>query len=112
MDYFCYRPSSPALSYQYVRALAFLISSRGHSCGLLEDRMDRKLSVKKTLGTFVVVGVLLFSGYAVFREPAQIETVLWPLIVLAAALFGIKTIGGVMLQNGQKQNGNTPYTPG
>jgi len=65
-----------------------------------------KKSTKKTLGS---IGALVFFGscaYAVIRDPELIKIVLWPMGALIAALFGIKTFGGVLLQKNQNGGNN------
>lgn len=62
------------------------------------DMSEKKWSVKKTLGG---VGFFAFLGIAllaVWKDPAQAASVLWPVGALVGALFGIKTFGGAMLQ--------------
>ncbi len=58
----------------------------------------KRFSVKKTVG---VVGALCLYGiglYAVWKDPSQAASILWPLGGFTAALFGIKTFGGAMSQ--------------
>lgn len=65
-----------------------------------------KKSTKKTLGS---VGALVFFGvcaYAVVRDPELIRVVLWPFAGLIAALFGIKTFGGALIQKNQQNGGS------
>lgn len=57
---------------------------------------EKKKSVKKTLGIIgcgVVFGIAIYGSIA---DPSEISNILYPLIIFVAALFGIKTLGGVM----------------
>lgn len=70
----------------------------------MERNNGKKVSVKKTLGS---IGTLIIFGLCVFvviAETANIETVLYPLIIFVTALFGIKTAGGVAVQKNKSNN--------
>lgn len=57
-----------------------------------------KISVKKALGTLGSLVVFAIAVIAVVDDPGTASTVLWPVSAYSAALFGIKTAGGVAVQ--------------
>ena len=66
------------------------------------DIKTKRFSVKKTIGSIGAVCLHLIALYAVYKDPSQAGVVLWPLATFDAALFGIKTFGGVAgSRNGQ-----------
>jgi hypothetical protein len=72
------------------------------SLDYLPERKFPKFSVKKVLAGMGTVVIFIISLYVSFKIPEQVGNILWPLIVLISALFGIKTAGGVLIN---KQNG-------
>ena len=50
-------------------------------------------SVKKTIGTIGALCLHAIALYAVWKDPSQASSVLWPLAAFDAALFGIKKFG-------------------
>lgn len=47
-------------------------------------------SLKKTMGAIACLLVYAIAALAVYRDPSTAPATMWPLITLAAALFGIK----------------------
>ena len=65
---------------------------------------EKKKSVKKALGitgSCIVFGIAVYGAIA---NPSEIPNILYPIIIFVAALFGIKTVGGVMAAKNQKQS--------
>jgi uncharacterized protein YebE (UPF0316 family) len=62
-----------------------------------------RISVKKTLGSIGTVIIYFLSIYAVLNKLDTINNVLWPLITFVAALFGIKTFGGLATNKEEKK---------
>ena len=66
-------------------------------CGRKGDNM--KFSVKKTFGGIGAIVIYAVSCYAVYIDPIQIGSVLWPLCIFVAALFGIKKFGNKVFED-------------
>lgn len=50
-------------------------------------------SVKKTIGGLGFLWSYGLAGVAVFQDVTMIGTVLWPILIASAALYGIKKFG-------------------
>lgn len=65
-------------------------------------------SVKKTLGSLGCVVFFTLCIIGALKEPKCVESLLWPLMGLIAALFGIKTFGGVLSKKEDNKRGGEP----
>lgn len=54
--------------------------------------IDGNTSGKRVAGFVLVAGVLIIAGIAIWKDPSQAQSVLWPLVSFGSVCFGATAI--------------------